>query len=217
MIDNERECRKLQIRELQKIHGTEKQLSRKKASILSDLSDPEKVQQHQEIADKVYLSVLDTEVDECNNQNFKKQVLASLTPEDSDSFNEFKNASFYKSVALFEKYSAHQVQKSLVKEQYMGKRGVKKQKTLNQLLDYLIDCKVRKCINTSLVNYQQMESQRTIQSQLESTGILLKDSRKQRLLVLMKSTPKYTQQTMADDIGVNISTIKRWVKELSTM
>lgn len=131
---------------LSAIHKAEKKLYLEKLTLLKANADPEKSKRVFEVSQKLYLQILDTDVaEDLNLKSFIESVVASLSEEDTAFFNEHKHGQFYQGKKLFEQYSNHDVQKLLQKERYLNISGIKKQKTLNQLIKFVAGAKVQHC------------------------------------------------------------------------
>lgn len=195
-----------------------KSLSLERLSYLKKLSaDPEKGNKLTDLGIKLYLTILDLEIDVSGDNPLKlKEVILNtpnLTKDEKTYFSEYKNDTFYSQALLFDRYIEHPNQILLTKTKFLdrkaiyGKRLVQKQKTLNQVLQCLWDAKLTYFMIDQLKYLKKEVSKRKVLENINP-----KKMPKDQLPELINA--KMKQVDIAKELNVSVTTVKRWVKEL---
>lgn len=202
--------------ELAEINRQLKKLNLQKLKLIKENADPEKSKRLFGIGEKLYLQILDTDVtDDLNLKSFIESVMKSLSDDDTDFFNAHKHDQFHQGKKLFEQYSNHDVQKLLKKESYIGILGIKKQKTLNQLIKFVAGSKVqhyRDSIIKELTALQMRESLRY--TLFEEDGYdQITDYNERECLLMLKTNPELTDKAMMEKLKIPKSNWNRYKRK----
>ena len=202
------------------LHLKSKQITRNKWSLLNELADPEKNKKLYEIAQILYKSILDTEVnDDLDQKTFTQDVLNTLKEEDLDFFTEHKHDNFYKSTELFKLYQEHEIQKCLNKSGYIGIRIIKKANTLNQVLNYLIDAKIRHHKDNLIQELKSLRVKEELRYTLfEQEGFnQITDFNERECLLMIKSNHKLKDKEMMEKLNIPRTNWYRYKKKFTEM
>lgn len=203
-------------RTLSAIHKAEKKLALEKLTLLKENADPEKSKRVFEISQKLYLQILNTDVaDDLNLKSFIESVVASLSEEDTTFFNENKHGQFYQGKKLFEQYSNHDVQKLLKKESYIGLLGIKKQKTLNQLIKFVAGAKVQHYRDSLIKELKALREKEALRYTLfEQEGYnQITDYNERECLLMLKTNPELKDTVIMDKLKVPKSNWYRYKRK----
>ena len=223
------EEKKKLIKEIVDLALKEKLINRQRISILHKLSDSEKSNRMSGITEKLYQMILE----ECESIDYK--VTAEELLEDVDDCNFYrmnKHSRFFKQKEVFEKYDDHPMQKKLRRSGFLSKNEVKKQKTHNQYYCSVRDAKMRYNANELIKRVQKVEERsdefykkvEEINKKIENQNLVdialceslenITDTRKVKLIIVLKEFPNISKEELAKLIGVSRMTIHRWMIEL---
>lgn len=230
--------RKTQIKRLTENYRLQKSLERENYSILLGFSDLEKKEKLFNTVSKVYVGVL--EADTIDN-TIEDIVSYSLDTEESIKFlYDHRNSQHFPSGKVFEEHLEHPTQKLLTKSGHIGKRGMNKQKTPMQTLNFVYSAKsnsdrdfrlkeIEKSlaeahymisllavnqVETTLKVDQQNTQLSEVKHRLSLVEDKIKDQRKLKLYALYTSDKKPSTKELSKELGMDVRTIQRWLKEL---
>lgn len=199
-----------------------KSLTMEKLSYMKKLSDPNKTKQLYNSGKKLYRSILDTEITKENSilsfGSFIKNAIQFLTDEERTYFTNFKNDNCFFQQKLFKEFENHPCQIILEKHHSLGKRKVlgitiiKHQQSLNKVLKSVWSAKIDYYMVNRMRELEEIEKQQKTRSQDGESFDF--DLRKKEVSALLKSGTK--QKVIAEKVGVSLSTVKRWIKEMKS-
>ena len=230
----EDELRRLSRERLIQINREKKALDMKARQILISLSDSEKRDRIFSIVEKMHKAILD------NDMEFLELLKSELSEEDVEFYTKHKHDGFFRSAEVFDKFLKHPVQKTMLKAKCISKRKVKKNKTANQHMEYMIlskevhNLKIRQDVlekqqialdRKFLELERNLVDMRTNQSFLFSVTATLHDKLNYLLSCgeskdkvaaysLKQENPSLTQSEIATMFGVSRETVNRWFKSV---
>jgi hypothetical protein len=184
------------------------------------VTDPNKSKKLYALSETMYLKVLEEEVeDSTSTRACLKKIESTLDTEDFTFCSNHKYDVFSKGLNLFKHYEEHPIQKSLVKEGYLGKRAIQNTKTLQQLLKCILEAKIEQQKDMLIAEYKTLRKQLDAANKLsESVDVnLVKRSSDRELLVLLKSDLNLSQKDLADRAGISVSTLKRRIEKFKVL
>ena len=199
-----------------------KSLKMEKLSYMKKLSDPNKTKQLYNSGKKLYQSILDTEITKENSilsfGSFITNAIQFLTDEELAYFTNFKNDNCFFQQKLFKEFEKHPCQIILEKHHSLGKRKVlgitiiKQQQSLNKVLKSVWSAKLDYYMINRMRELEEIEQQQ--KNQIQDSESFDFDLRKKEVSALLKSGTK--QKVIAEKVGVSLSTVKRWIKEMKS-
>lgn len=201
---------------LAEIHRQIKKLTLQKLRIIKTNADPEKSKRLFAIGEKLYLQILDTDVtDDLNLKSFIENVVKSISADDTDFFNTHKHDQFHQGKKIFEQYSNHYVQKLLKKESYIGILGIKKQKTLNQLIKFVAGAKVQHYQDSLIKELKALRMKETLRYTLfeEQSYDQITDYNERECLLMLKTNPELTDKAMMEKLKIPKSNWNRYKRK----
>ena len=183
-------------------------------------TDPEKNKKLYKLSETMYLKVLEEEVeDSTSTRACLKKIESTLDTEDFTFCSNHKYDVFSKGLNLFKLYQEHPIQKSLVKERYLGKRAIQNAKTLQQVLKCILEAKIQQQKDVLIAEYKALRKQLDATSKLsESVDVnLVNKSGDRDLLVLLKSDLNLSQKDLAERAGISVSTLKRRIEKFKEL
>lgn len=184
------------------------------------VTDPDKSKKLYKLSEIMYIKVLEEEVeDSTSTRACLKNIESTLDTEDFTFCSNHKYDVFGKGLNLFKLYEEHPIQKSLVKEKYLGKRAIQNTKTLQQLLKCILEAKIKQKKDMLITEYKALRKQLDATNKLsESVDVnLVKKSSDRDLLVLLKSDLHLSQKDLADRAGISVSTLKRRIENFKEL
>lgn len=206
----------------------ERDIKKRKIKLLSALSDKEKTKEIYDTVVKLHGAAIKGEVKDAN------EISVVLDEQEIGTFNKSKNENFYKSGEVMQEYSKDPNQLTLVKNKTMTRRGMKKQKTPNQHLLYVMKAKKdadllrrveiledkMRMVETktyfydrALLDYYQLDLDMTnlpedMLATLTARNIA---AEKIALYTLKYYNPKMSQASMSKLIGRSVRTVQTWL------
>lgn len=202
--------------QLAEINRQLKKLKLQKLRLITANADPEKSKRLFEIGKKLYLQILDTDVtDDLNLKSFLESVMKSLNADDTDFFNAHKHDQFHQGKKLFEQYSNHDVQKLLKKESYIGILGIKKQKTLSQLIKFVAGGKVQHYRDSLIKELKALRMKEALRYTLfEENGYdQITDYNERECLLMLKTNTELTDKAMMEKLKIPKSNWNRYKRK----
>lgn len=202
--------------ELAEIHRQIKKLTLQKLRLIKANADPEKSKRLFAIGEKLYLQILDTDVtDDLNLKSFIENIVKSVSADDTDFFNAHKHDQFHQGKKLFEQYSNHDVQKLLKKESYIGILGIKKQKTLNQLIKFVAGAKAQHYQDSLIKELKALRMKETLRYTLfeEQSYDQITDYNERECLLMLKTNPELTDKAMMEKLKIPKSNWNRYKRK----
>lgn len=184
------------------------------------VTDPDKNKKLYELSKIMYIKVLEEEVeDSTSTRACLKKIESTLDTEDFTFCSNHKYDVFSRGLNLFKFYEEHPIQKSLVKEKYLGKRAIQNTKTLQQVLKCILEAKIEQQKDILIAEYKALRKQLDATNKLsESVDVnLVKKSSDRDLLVLLKSDLHLSQKDLADRAGISVSTLKRRIEKFKEL
>lgn len=202
--------------ELAEINKQLKRLTHQKIKLIKANADPEKSKRLFAVGEKLYLQILDTNVtDDLNLRSFIESVMKSLNADDIDFFNAHKHDQFHQGKKLFEQYNNHDVQKLLKKESYIGILGIKKQKTLSQLIKFVAGGKVRHYQDSLIKELKALRMKEALRYTLfEENGYdQITDYNERECLLMLKTNSELTDKAMMEKLKIPKSNWNRYKRK----
>lgn len=202
--------------QLAEINRQLKKLNLQKLRLIKANADPEKSKRLFAIGEKLYLQILDTDVtDDLNLKSFLESVMKSLNADDTDFFNAHKHDQFHQGKKLFEQYSNHDVQKFLKKESYIGILGIKKQKTLSQLIKFVAGGKVQHYRDSLIKELKALRMKEALRYTLfEENGYdQITDYNERECLLMLKTNTELTDKAMMEKLKIPKSNWNRYKRK----
>ena len=205
---------------LAEIKKKQRKLEREKLQLLKANSDPEKKKRLFAVGERLYLQILDTNVtDDLNLRSFIESVMKSLSADDIEFFNTHKHDQFYQGKKLFEQYDNHDFQKLLKKKSYIGILGIKKQKTLCQLIKFVAGAKVQHYRDSLINELKALREKEALRYTLfERDGFKqITDFNERECLLELKSYPELTDKVLMEKLNVPRSNWYRYKKKFQKL
>ena len=202
--------------ELAEINKQLKRLNLQRLRLIKANADPEKSKRLFAIGEKLYLETLDTDItDDLNLKSFIESVMKSLSADDTDFFNAHKHDQFHQGKKLFEQYTNHDVQKLLKKKSYIGILGIKKQKTLNQLIKFVAGAKVQHYRDSLIKELKALRMKEALRYTLfEEKGYdEITDYNERECLLMLKTNPELTDKAMMEKLKIPKSNWNRYKRK----
>lgn len=202
--------------ELAEIHRQLKKLNLQKLRLIKANADPEKSKRLFAIGEKLYLQILDTDVtDDLNLKSFVESVVKSLSAADDEFFNAHKHDQFHQGKKLFEQYADHDVQKLLQKERYINISGIKRQKSLNQLIKFVAGAKVQHYRDSLIKELKALRTKEALRYTLfEEDGYnQITDYNERECLLILKTNPELTDKAMMEKLKIPKSNWNRYKRK----
>lgn len=190
---------------LSDIHKAMRKLKLEEFNLLKKNADPEKSKRLFGIGEKLYLQILDTHVtDDLNLKSFIESVMKSLSDDDTDFFNAHKHDQFHQGKKLFEQYDNHDVQKLLKKKSYIGILGIKKQKTLNQLIKFVAGAKVQHYRDSLIQELKALREKEALRYTLFEQDVFnqITDFNERECLLMLKTNPELKDTVIMDKLKI---------------
>lgn len=204
--------------EIISLHRQRKEIDNKIRAWCKKHSDPEKNKRLYEVAHNLYNKILDTPVNEdLNQKTFIQGIVDSLNKEESDFFIKHKHDGI-RGAHIFESYKHHPIQKSLMKDGYIGVRILNKQDTLHQVLNCLAEAKILQQKDILVAELNALKKKEALRYALfEQKGFKeIKDLTQREFLLSLKSNPELSKQAIAAKLNIPKSTAYDWIRNFKT-
>ena len=235
------EFREKQLKQLVHNYRLQKTINRENLAILSSFSDKEKKSDIFNSVCQVWNGVLESDTEVSTIEDI---ITMSLDTEDCVKLlYDNKHTNYFPTGKVFEHHQEHPVQKLLTKTKHLGKRQANKQKTPMQAINYVYTAKSNsdrdmklKEIEQSLAEAHHMISLLAVNqiglslqvdknnkqlldvhNRLSEVEDKVKDHRKLKLYALYTSDKKTNNTILAEELGVNVRTVRRWLAELKEL
>ena len=236
-LQEREDCRMKKIKELASVNREIKRLQQSAVGICMDLvqyqENPNLNKEMYAIVDNLHGKVLDGE-DEiaCLNE----MAMCSLESKDYDLFNKHKNRNMFSLMTVYEKHEDDAKQKKLVRNGFLRKKVIKKQKTPNNYLNCLVDSKnlylkdlefkdMQRRLALVEVKQQkideviggvkfEVETVKDDVSGVKSEVRTLKEQRNQVIVSMYLSGKKITQKEISQVLGVPFRTVQRVLQKI---
>lgn len=214
MLEKNLKARQLELAEIRrKINALQWEQREIQAQLVTD---PEKNTKLYELAEIMYIKVLEEAVsDSTNVRTSLKKIASSLNEKEFSFYSQHKYDFFNKSLKLFKLYEDHPIQKSLVTGSYIGTRLLKGKKDLQQVLKFILEAKIIQQKDILIAEYKALRKQLETKENLSNLVDLnlVKTPTDKELLILLKSDSKLSQKELAERVGLSVSTVKRRIDQ----